>query len=158
MYPNETNQELIDFFGEPGTNLITIDLPFPLRLAWDLSKEVNKTTCNKKVADSLYNILDETAKHYGINYIEGLGIDIFGGCFNKRLKRGSKTQWSCHAFGIAIDLNPLRNKLLWGKDKALFSKPMYKPMIDIFYKYGWYSLGVEKDYDWMHFQACKPLK
>ena len=156
MYPNESNEELIKFFGNPGENLKLINLPFPMRLAWDLNTSVTRMTCNIKVAEDVINIFDEIGKHYGANYIESLGIDILGGCYNKRLKRGSKSQWSVHAFGAALDLNPNKNKLSWKSDKAVFAKPEYDTMIDIFYKYGWYSLGKEKNFDWMHFQAAKP--
>jgi hypothetical protein len=66
--------------------------------------------------------------------------------------RGSKTKWSRHAWGIAIDLDPARNGLKTKKPTAQFSKPEYKAMIDIFYRHGFIGLGPEQDRDWMHFQ------
>jgi hypothetical protein len=69
--------------------------------------------------------------------------------------RGSKTRWSRHAFGIAIDLDPARNGLKVKKPLAQFSKPEYKAMIDIFYANDFISYGIEKDFDWMHFELAK---
>jgi hypothetical protein len=66
--------------------------------------------------------------------------------------RGSKTKWSRHAWGIAIDLDPARNGLKTKKPIAQFSKPEYKAMIDIFTKHGFIGYGPAKDYDWMHFE------
>jgi hypothetical protein len=86
--------------------------------------------------------------------LQRLGIDLFGGCVNVRTMRGSKTRWSRHAFGIAIDLDPARNQLRWGRDKAQFAKPEYKALIDIFYSNGFLNYGIEKNYDFQHFELC----
>jgi len=47
------------------------------------------------------------------------------------------------------------NQLKWNHTRALFAKPEYKPMIDIFYKNGFIGYGPEKDYDWQHFELAK---
>lgn len=149
--------EIIEKFGEPGdaSNFEYITLPFPMRIAWDTDKTVNKIQVHNKAAISLIKIFKEILEVYGYPRIKELGIDLFGGCFNFRQMRGG-TEWSVHSWALAIDLDPSRNTLKANKRTAQFAKPEYKAMIDIFYKNGWYSLGVEKDYDWMHFQFIKP--
>ena len=132
-------------------NLVIGNTPFPLVIAWDKTKTTKKIQCHKLVKSDIENIFKDILKEYGLSKIKELGIDLYGGCYNCRIMRGG-TKQSMHSWAIAIDLDPERNQLRWGKDKAQFAKPEYKKMIEIFYKYGWESLGVEKNYDWMHMQ------
>lgn len=140
-------------YGKPcdESNLVFAQVPFPLKIAWDKNLKTQKIRCHKLVKNDIENIFKDILKEYGIQKIQELGIDLFGGCFNCRNMRGG-SKMSMHSWGIAIDLDPERNLLRWGRDKAQFAKPEYKKMIDIFYKHGWVSLGKEKNYDWMHFE------
>ncbi len=150
-----TDDEIFKYFGEPllpgDKNLISINLPYSLKIAWDLNKTVNKISCHKKIATPLQNVFNDILNQYGLKKIQELGIDILGGVYNYRKMRGSN-RWSRHSWAIAIDLDPNRNGLKTKKPLAQFSKPEYKTMIDIFYKHGFIGYGPEKDYDWMHFE------
>lgn len=146
--------EIIKIFGKPnqqGSYLTTITLPFPMRIAWDKGTKVTKMRCHKLVVDDLTNAFSDILEYYGYDKIVELGIDLFGGCFNFRQMRGG-SDYSRHSWGIAIDLDPERNQLKETSKTARFARPEYKPMIDIFYKHGFVSLGREKNYDWMHFE------
>jgi hypothetical protein len=149
-----TTKEAINKYGKPnqeGTYLVTIDLPYPMRLAWDLETTVNKMRCHKLVADNFKKVFAELKTVYGYEKLKELRIDLFGGCFNFRAMRGG-SDYSRHSWGIAIDLDPERNLLKETSKTARFARPEYKQMIDIFYKHGFVSLGKEKNYDYMHFE------
>lgn len=149
-----TDAQIIAKYGQPGDaeQLALLTLPYPMRIAWDISKIVSKFQCHKLIAEPLGKVFTELLAHYGLPEIQRLGIDLFGGCVNVRTMRGSKSKWSRHAWGIAIDLDPARNTLKEKRTTARFARPEYKSMIDIFYKHGFISYGLEKDYDWMHFE------
>jgi len=149
-----TTQEAIKKYGFPTENpkyLTTLKLPYPMKLAWDKNVYVNKIQCHKLVVDKLELIFKEILHYYGIEKIKELQIDVYGGCFNFRKMRGGN-DYSRHSWGIAIDLDPERNLLKETSKTARFARKEYKPMIDIFYKYGFVNLGREKNYDWMHFE------
>ena len=146
--------EILNKYGKPnqnGTYLVSIKLPYPMRLAWDKNTKVNTMRCHKLVAQNFTNVFNDLLNHYGLAKIQELGIDLFGGCFAFRAMRGG-SDYSRHSWGIAIDLDPERNQLKETSKTARFARPEYKPMIDIFYKHGFVNLGVEKNYDWMHFE------
>lgn len=149
-----TDKQIIAKYGQPGdtNNLVVISLPYPMRIAWDIKTTVTRMQCHKLIASRLLAVFSELLAYYGIERLQELGIDLFGGCYNYRPMRGG-SKWSRHAWAIAIDLDPARNKLKETKKTARFARPEYKPMIDIFYKHGFISYGVEKDYDWMHFET-----
>jgi hypothetical protein len=150
----KTTSQYTEKYGKPnqaGTYLTQIQLPYPMRIAWDRKTSVSKMTCHKDIAEALKKVFAEILLVYGLPKIQELGIDLFGGCFNFRQMRGG-TSYSVHAWGLAIDLDPERNQLKETSKTARFARPEYKPMIDIFYKHGFISLGREKNYDWMHFQ------
>jgi len=153
-----TTNDIVKKYGKPNETgegyLTTILLPYPMKLAWDLDTKVSKMRCHKLAAEAFLNVFNDLLAHYGLKEIERLGIDLFGGCFNYRKMRGGSS-WSKHAWGIAIDLDPARNKLKETAKTARFARPEYQKMIDIFYRHGFISLGIEKGYDWMHFELRK---
>ena len=149
-------KQIIQIYGQPnqqGSYLTTIQLPFPMRLAWDKKTSVTKMRVHKKAAQDFTNVFNELLKVYGLQKIQELGIDLYGGCFNYRKMRNGNS-WSKHSWGLAIDLDPERNQLKETSRTARFARPEYKEMIDIFYKNGFISLGREKNYDWMHFEIA----
>lgn len=147
-----STQQITNKYGEPGPdNLVIVNVPFPLKIAWDLTKTTSKVQFHKLAAPNLKAVFDELLEVYGLSEIQRLGIDLYGGSYNYRKMRGG-TEWSRHSWGIAIDLDPSRNGLKQTDKTAQFAKPDYKKMIDIFYKHGFIGLGREKNYDWMHFE------
>lgn len=150
-----TTSQLIEKYGQPtqggSAYLVSIKLPYPMRLAWDLNTKVTTMQCHRLVAEQFKAVFSEILAVYGIENIQELGIDLFGGCFNFRKMRGG-SDWSRHSWGVAIDIDPARNQLKETAKTARFARAEYKPMIDIFYKHGFVSLGREKNYDFMHFE------
>jgi hypothetical protein len=146
-----TNQ-IIQKYGQPGPeDLVTITLPYPMRIAWDLAHSTIKMQCYRIVAPKFLAVFNEILATYGLAEIKRLGIDLYGGCYNFRKMRGG-SEWSKHSWGTALDLDPAPNALKATSKTAQFARPAYKKLIDIFYKHGFKNLCVEKNYDWMHFE------
>ena len=142
------------FYGPAGGKDCTagsVVLPFPFPLAWDDSQKVTRFACHIRVAAPLMSIFSAAAAHYGETEFRRLKLDRFGGCYNYRVMRGG-TSLSMHAWGIAVDLDPINNQLKWGKDRASFARPEYNAFWQIVEAHGARSLGRAKNYDWMHFQ------
>jgi hypothetical protein len=152
VWPRQKDVER--FFGTPGTNQTMLELPFPMRLAWDKRKIVNRFSIHEKVHDSAARCFDRIADQYDAKARELIGIDLFGGCLNVRKMRGGSA-WSMHAWGIAIDLNPAQNQLKWDHTRARFALPDCRKLHEIFESEGWVSLGRAVDRDWMHWQAAR---
>jgi len=149
------------FYGPPGEKgkpepgyLVLVDCPWRLRLSWNLAQGTRRIKCHQKVAASLGRVLGKVFQQYGEAEIQRLRLDVYGGSFVPRAKRGG-TSHSTHAWGVALDFDPDNNKLEWGRDKATFARPDYEPWWKIWEDEGWVSLGRLRNFDWMHVQAAK---
>ncbi len=151
-YPHE--KDVKNFFGAPATSQKLIQLPYAMQIAWEPDRTINRFYCHEKVANDLKEIFSQTLNFYGLDDLKKLRLNYFGGCLNNRLMRGG-TRKSMHAYGIAVDLDPAFNQWKWGADKAHFARPEYKPFWDIVYKNHAFSMGMEKGFDWMHFQFAR---
>ena len=65
------------------------------------------------------------------------------------------SQWSMHSWGIAIDFDPDRNQMQWGRDKARLAKPDLETFWRIWEEEGAVSLGRTRNFDWMHVQFSR---
>lgn len=138
--------------GGPQCTAGVVTLPFPLRLAWAKSTTIRSFRCHEAVADSVARVLGRVADAYSEEQRERLGLDLWGGCFNYRNKRGGATL-SMHAYGVAIDWDPERNQLKWGRDRAALADPAADRWWSLWEEEGWLSLGRARNFDWMHVQA-----
>lgn len=149
--------DVTEFYGTPGNPACTagsVALPVAMRIAWNLNQSIRAFPCHAKVADAMTTIFAETVKHYGEAKWRDLGLDLFGGCYNLRKMRGGNS-FSMHSWGIAVDIDPARNQLNWGRDRAQLAKPEYEPFWKIVEGQGALSLGRARNFDWMHFQFAR---
>lgn len=156
-WPPETLAELTAFYGPPRRKnpaLTQVELPYVHRLAWNKRKRLTSFLCHPKVADSIRHVLTRVLDHYGQQGITDLGLDLWGGCYAYRVKRGG-TSLSTHSWGIAVDYDPRHNQLTWGRGRARFAQPQYEAWWRFWEEDGWTSLGRTANFDWMHVQAAK---
>jgi len=138
--------------GGPQCTAGKVNLPFDMRIAWDLRTTVRRFSCHEEVAQSAERVYARVASAYSPREISALGLDLFGGCYNFRKKRGGTTL-STHAYGLAIDTDPLRNQLRWTRSRANLAQPRAEEWWRCWQAEGWLGLGPARDFDWMHVQA-----
>lgn len=146
--------DCMEYYGNIGTGLTSFKLPFPLRLSWETNKRVNSFEVHTKALEDFQIIFDTIRAAYSLDEISDLGIDLWGGTYNPRKMRGGSA-WSMHSWAIAIDFDPDRNSLNTPWSAANFRKPEYVPFVNAFLARGWVSLGLEHNFDAMHFQRAR---
>lgn len=150
-----TQKDVPKFFGVPGENLQAFEIPYAMKLSWDVGQPLRKMTLHKKVGESMQKALSKVASVYTEKERADLGLDLFGGSYNYRVMRGGSAL-SMHAYGIAIDFDPVRNGLKVKAPKARLSHRDAIPFFEAWEQAGfWVSLGRARDFDWMHVQAAR---
>lgn len=152
--PWPKQKDAMKFYGAVGMHQTKLVLPFPMKLAWDLDVSIHSFSIHEKVHNSASRCFDKIAAAYTAMERAEIGLDLFGGCLNVRRMRGG-TSYSMHSWGIAIDFDPERNRLTWGKDKARLAKPDCEEFWRIWEDEGWVSLGRARGFDFMHAQAAR---
>lgn len=142
------------FYGGVGTRQTRIEVPFDFYLAWAKTTRVKTITVHEKVAASASRVLQNVAATYSPAERKALGLELFGGSLNVRKMRGG-SRYSMHSWGIAIDFDPERNQLKWGRDRARLAHADALPFWEAWEAEGWLSLGRARNYDWMHVQAAR---
>lgn len=150
--------EVEQVYGTPGpqieTRLTTIELPFKLRIDFNLRQRTNKIRVHRDCAPQLERALLAIRDHYGAAEMERLGIDRYAGAYNHRKMRGG-TKWSMHAYGCAIDFYAEPNGLRMTCPEALFCGAEYKAFLDIMEQNEWLPAIRLWGKDAMHFQRAR---
>lgn len=153
-----TQAQVESVYGKPGpqikSRLVTIKLPFKLRIDWNLRQRTNKITVHKDCAQQLEKAIIAVRAHYGEAEMERLGIDRYAGAYNHRKMRGG-SKWSMHAYGCAIDFYAQPNGLRTTCPQALFCGAEYKDFLDIMEKNEWLPAIRLWGKDAMHFQRAR---
>lgn len=133
-----TPEQCFAKYGKPeaAKNMVVWDIPTALEVGF-IPK---KLYCNNDIINPLAGAIKALIDTGKIKELK-----TFDGCFNIRLQRGSRTKYSLHSWGIAIDVNAAWNGL--GKEPAL-SAAFVKCFTDNGFDWG----GTWKRKDGMHFQ------
>ena len=171
IWPKQESQAMNSFYGDPdsnkdltadakweATNIVDLVPPYTLYYPQEVNKVVIKRQTvfkrlrvHKVCKDSLEKILSAVPKEFTAAEIDAFELDICGGVYNFRLKRGG-TSLSVHSWGAAIDLSHLINawKKKWRPEVGM----MPVRMVKIFGDEGWTFGGTWSTPDAMHFQAA----
>jgi peptidoglycan hydrolase-like protein with peptidoglycan-binding domain len=146
------------FYGTPGdevkSRLVTVDLPYDLRLDWALDQTVGRVTLHSLCAPSFVLAMEAVRAEYGADQQAALGLDRYaGGYMHRRMRGGSK--WSMHAYGCAVDFYAAPNGLTTRCPRALFCGPDYRAFLDIMQDHGWLPALRLWGADAMHFQRAR---
>ena len=154
-YPHDDTKSLTAFYGKPGdeSQHQFIQLPYPMKLAWEPSKEITRMRIHQKCAEDFSNFFNDIFNYYSPAQIAEWGLDMFGGSYNNRAIRGG-SRASTHAFACAVDLNPAENQLTWGRERALFGRPEFRVLMEMATANNLINLGMKQDFDFMHFEAA----
>lgn len=148
-------RDVAKVFGEMGKHQVKLPLPFAMRIAWDKGTVINSMTLHEKIAPAAGRVFARIADAYPDHATrQRLGLDLFGGSLNVRKMRGGSA-WSMHSWGIAIDFDPERNQLKWGRDRASLAKSECERFWQLWEEEGFVSLGRAQNRDWMHVQAAR---
>ncbi|WP_299845858.1 peptidoglycan-binding protein [uncultured Roseovarius sp.] len=144
-------------YGRPGpdieSKLVTIELPFSLKIDWNLRKSTRRIRVHRLAAKQLETALIAVRDHYGAQVMADLGIDRYAGAYNHRRMRGG-SKWSMHAYGCAIDFYAQPNGLRTRCPQALFCGDEYQPFLDIMEANEWLPALRLWGADAMHFQRA----
>ena len=77
VWPRQSECERV--YGKVGTNQTLLVLPYRMRLAWDLTKEINRFSCHEKVHDAFSRVFTKTLSEYGEERIAQSRLDLFAG-------------------------------------------------------------------------------
>ncbi|WP_282046292.1 peptidoglycan-binding protein [Roseibium album] len=147
-------KDVLSYYGTVGTSQTRVEVPWDMRLAWDTDVRARTITLHTKVADSAERVLHKVRGLYSDRELKALGLDLFGGSLNVRRMRGG-SRYSMHSWGIAIDFDPIRNRLSWKRPRARLSLDDAIGFWRAWEAEGWVSLGRERNFDWMHVQAAR---
>lgn len=140
-WPQDNQSSRNAFYGDPGRNQIAsqlVPVTPPFAMTYE-GRRIKTIMFHRKCAAALLAALNEIwdACRHDQARIDAAGVSKFAGAYNRRLVRGSKTKWSNHAYGAAIDLN--------AEENGLYAKGNMPPfVIDAFCRQGamwggWYK-------------------
>lgn len=126
-------------FGEPGKHIVGV------AMRAGAGGQMVTVRCHQKIAGKLAAVFEDIHR-------EGMSqhIKSYGGCYVYRKKRGSGSQWSTHAWGIAVDINAEWNPMTSRRNMRVSSDQ--RILVPFFERHGFYWGGNFGDP--MHFQYC----
>lgn len=134
-------------------NLVIVSAPY--QLYYD-KKPIRGIRVHRKCAESLRRVFERIWDAAGRNQsvVDSWGASTFAGAYVYRNKRRGATL-SMHAYGCALDLDPVRNAM--GNTRPNFAKPGPYAVVSAFEAEGWVWGGrwSGRSCDGMHFQAAR---